>query len=524
MVAVTSIISLTIILFTYSYWLLNNNVTKRDHKIRFGIFNIVLLLIVTATGFFIAPAEKGWQILLFDAAIVLTIVLAHYFIKKETSDNSKYWINYTWLLVTILFLMGVIPTLKFYETGYNNESTVRARHKLLDLRNMREQRNAKIISFYHNINPSEKRDSIIKERENLGIYTGFDNNTRYLQNKGLIKQSAVSGRNRWDTLYCYVRPFYDKSIVENKYLLMNNPLNRDFIWYQNGNRLTLKYNSLTEHINQSRIKPHYIATTVRKINFVTPFSSVNNSAKTNLLLNLFFWFLIMYIFFRLLKFGLYRIFNHYTIQNYIYQSYGDKLQQMISVNRNLFVVRQSPADQTKTFLEDFLSVPERKHIEWKTSDDVNKTEKVIDDFKKKLSSDANVKITPVILITGFGYDYNNLLLLNEKLSMLKLLLWRDDITLIIFSQVSIDAIRNSYRKLLSGNTEKGDDSRKVLSGYSEVIKELDYICTFLLLVTFRFVTTALKQMMMIIAKTNLWSQATKRGLIGNLMFVTTCSS
>jgi len=478
MVAVTSIISIIIILFAYSHWLLNNNKAKEYHKILFGAFNIILFLFVTATGLFFSPSGKMWQIFLYDGVVFLTIILAHSFIKKDTSNNNRYWINYTLLLVTFLFIMGLIPALKFYETGYNNESIIRARHKLLDLMNQREQRNSKILSFYNKVNVSDKRDSIIKQRENLGIYTCFDNNTRYRQQAEAVKQTLNAKNNRWDTLFCYIRPFYDKSIVENKYLTLNNPSNSNLIWYQKGNSLTLEYNSLTNQIDQNRISSLYISTNLRKMNFVTPFSSEINKRHVNFLLNMAFWGLILFVlffFFRLLKFGLYRLFNHNVIQNYLYQSFGERLQQILRVSGNIFIVRQAQSDNTTDFFADFLSSPNRKRVDWVKRIDVKLTKGIVDDFKKQLHKDFNYEISPVILITGFENDFMNLSLLNEKLSMLKFLQQRNDITLIIFSQVSLDVIRESYQKLLSGLTESGGDSSNLLTGYSEVINELKYI-------------------------------------------------
>ena len=474
MVAVISMINLTIIFFTYSYWLLNKGETKESHKKWFSVFNVFMFVTVTSVGLIVVPNKNVWQMFLFDAVIALTILFAHLFLYPKTSDNGSYWTNYTLLLVTILFMMGITPVLKFYEIGYNNESEIRARHKLLDLKRQKEERNTTILGFYNNINPSSHRDSIIKARENLGIYTEFDDDIRYLHQWNMWSKKTIAENSRWDSLYCYIRPFYDKSIIENKYLPLKTPLQNNILWFSSKNRIALKYNSLTEHITQSRIKPYFITTAIKRMSFVTPFKTVNNSISVNILLNIVFWLLILltlYVFYRLLKFGLYRIFNHDIINNYVYQSYDKKLQYLLNVNRNVFVVRQSQTDETEIFPNKFLSSDERRLITWITDEDIIKTEDRVDTFINELKTRYSADVTPEIYIAGFETDFINLSLLNKKLEVLKHLLTRKDIKLIVLSNIGIDVIIESYKLLLSELSESG----KKDTIYVEVIKELNYI-------------------------------------------------
>ena len=489
MSAVTCILSLTTVLFAYSYRLLNNNNTKERHKKWFLLFNSVMFIAVSATGIYVMPKSDIWQIIVFDLAIILIIVLAHKFLNKEAKNNNRYWLNYTWLLVSILVLMGIIPSLKFYETGYNNESEIRTRHKLLELMKEREKRNDKIIGFYSNVNYSKKRDSIIKERENLGIYTRFDDDTKFMgnclsagKNKGGIKNyTTLSDNNIWDTVLCYVRPLYDQYVVENKYLLLNN--NSDNIkWYKNENELLLKYNSLNEDPEKKTVIPVCISSNVPLLNFIVPLKSQENSFTLNFFSNLAFWILIIliiFIFFRLLKFGIYRIFNHYVIQNYIYQDFVTSLKELLGIYNNIFIVRPSPLDHTNDLFEDLTQNLNMKLINWQIPEAIKKTSGAIDEFKERASKEQEKNKADAILITGFDDRFEDASLICEKLEMIKNLLDRKDIKIVMALQVKLSYIIEYFEKRLNeleSNISLNKDEKSAKAGmYINIVDDLTHL-------------------------------------------------
>jgi hypothetical protein len=150
-----------------------------------------------------------------------------------------------------------------------------------------------------------------------------------------------------------VRPVFDEYILENKYLLLNNPLNKNISWKSDGKRLMLKYNSLSENIEEGEIAPNFVGSYVPQLNLFVPFRGKHLNGWITLIFNTLFWliiFLAVYVFYKLLRFGVSHIFCQKIIENYIHQDFKELLNYQMLANKDIFITRLSPKDETEDFL------------------------------------------------------------------------------------------------------------------------------------------------------------------------------
>ena len=481
--AITAVMSLTIIFFTRSYRLLNNNTTKKNHRKAFSCFNHILFCIVTITGIIFSPAD-WWKILLFDIVTCLIVRIGFKTLKKpiELLDKllTDYWSTYTLLLLSIFVLMGIIPSLHAYETGFNNESAIRVKHKLTDLMYKKEHHNELIRSFYDNINPSSSRNNIIKQRRDLGIYIKFDNSAHFHSSAYALPDKPTN--RLWDTMYCYIRPFYDKYTVKNKYLPYRNTSNENRIWHEGTDSITLEYSSLTKDICKNTAGHRYITSFVPRIRLYNPLYRPDKGLVSNIIANGIFWFLvvlIVLIFYFLLKFGIYRIFNHNIIKNYYYQDFGTILNHLIDVHNCVIVIRQSPADKSNVFYKEFIKTKSKnrniKLVDWSKNKGIKYTEDLfLNPFKHK---------NKIILIKEFDHNYTDHKLMEQKLSVITKMLSLNNLKVIITSQYTLKHIVEFYQKQIEKIPESERTKEPALS-YTKIANRLNcfnktYIATFM---------------------------------------------
>ncbi len=67
--AVSIIFTMVIIMFWYSYYILNQNDLKIKHRKRFGQFSLALLMIVTVVSIILQIDEAWWEILIFESVL-----------------------------------------------------------------------------------------------------------------------------------------------------------------------------------------------------------------------------------------------------------------------------------------------------------------------------------------------------------------------------------------------------------------------------------------------------------------------
>jgi hypothetical protein len=477
MVAITAILSLTLILFTYYYWVLNDNKTKTRHKRWIIAVNFVLLLLVYAAGLKLSPSDEFLKTFSFDIFIVLMIALAHKLLLNDKMNDEKYWTHYTRFLASMLFLMSFIPAITFYVTGYNNESVIRVKHTLLNLKEQKEKRDLRILEIYNKVNPSKKRDSIINLRNKLGIYTAFDNNTRFFDQNKFGHYASPPVNTKWDSIFCFIRPFYDKYILENKFLSLAVPSNSEINWITGRDSIAFKYISLNKFNNRNTAKTYYIASSVPRISLVAPFILSSDNKVKNVITAVIFWMIILFtlfLFYLLLKFGLFRIFNHNIIRSYLYQGFDVILDQMISAYDHILLIRQSPSDRSQEILN---CLKKRKTCLRIDRSDLKNATKTLSRIKKfKAASSNNNKAE--VLITGLDNNYSDADELTEKLNTLKQLIRTADVKLIVLLQLRPEMITEHYKQ----QTEKANnyqisekDKSDEIKKYNKIIEDLEMI-------------------------------------------------
>ena len=477
MAALTAILSLSIFLFTYSYFVLNKDAERSGHIKWFIGVNTVLLLIVTLAGYALSPAREFIYIIIFDILLIAITVAGHKFLLPAQKSDNKYWINYTRLLIIMLILLGILPALKFYVTGYNNESKIRVKHTLMNLRYQKETRNKKILNIYTAVKPSEKRDSIINLRNNLGIYTRFYNHTVFsdqINNTG----NDPSNSAKWDSLYCFIRPFYDKYIIENKYLPLSVSKNSNISWRSDNEKIILRYNSLTEFRNHRVVKPYYISSTVPRINIIVPFDTDKGPKAKDILFTVIFWIFIsaaIFMFYHLLKFGLFRIFSYNIIKNYEYPEFDKKLDNLLTAYDRILLISQSSLEEPEKLLDHFSEEKGRLILDWSKTEKTAKSDKEIAKFRKNIS-DKDTKTA--ILITGIDHELEKTEETDQKIEALKRLTERKDVKIVVLLQESPENITGYYQKQIEKINElkiSNDEKSKELKELYELNEKVNSV-------------------------------------------------
>jgi hypothetical protein len=474
--AIAAIFTLTIILFTFSYWTLNDNEFKKPHRKWFVLFNFGLLILVNIICFVLLKGEDSWKVILFEAVIIITLLICDRLLKKdEDKINDEYWTSFTRLLVLILLLLGILPALKFYELAYNTEREIRTMQKLIEIGNQREMRNLELDAFYGRFKGSNEVEKVEDKRREKGIYTDFMDIQLMKKWKPSEDFDSLSKNNYWDTLIVFIRPFYDDYITENKYLILTKLDNQDIRWFSDGRQLVLRYNSLTEKEDPSVIYPYYISSLLKQISFYTPFNGGVLKTHQAILYNIIFWLIVLilaFIFYKLLTYGVFRIFCHDIIENYHHQDFDKVLRQQILANKDIFVTRLSPRDESEYFTKAFLSEEGTYSIDWSETENVSATPKKVNYFLKQQQKNGNGNDSITLLVDRFASGYEDPKYFEEKLKIIKTLTNRKEIKLVIFSQFSPEAILDYYKGLIDELKAELIEQSKRISYKLELIQSV----------------------------------------------------
>lgn len=482
--AIMAIFMLVIILFAYSYLVLNENDLKIQQRKWFSLFNLFLLLSVNIVSIYFSKGNSYLIVLLFQVVIFLVLIFADRKLKKETKDNSNYWINYTRFLIAIMILFGLIPTLKFYEIAYNTETKFRVRHNLVDLMTQRESRNVRLYSDFRKMGNSAETRQVLINRKDLGIYINFNDSLEfYNELPAGFEPIYKTQNNHWDSLISFVRPVFDEYILENKFLLLNNPLNENMKWHSDGDNQLLEYNSLFEDVEQGAIICDYVGSYVPSLNLFVPFTGKHLNGWLTIIFNTLFWLFIVilvYVFYKLLRFGVSNIFCQKIIENYLHQDFKELLNYQMLANKDIFITRLSPKDETEDFLDDFNSKQGYLTISWADQNGVAKTTATINAFKKTHQDLTTISV----LLSNFDWEFDDPDIFKEKIEVLKLYTNRKDIKLVLFSQVSPKTINKYYEEIIkevdSKSGKKGQPSQMAIK-YQELVAEFNYVMNSFLL-------------------------------------------
>ena len=474
MYAVLSIFILIVYLFSYMYWEMNNNDSKKEIRIWFVSFNLFLLLILNLSGFYLINPTDFWQILVFQAAIITTLALCHFYLKKIIIGGKRNYIfNYINSLLGLLIIFGIFPTLKFYELAYNNEVEIHAKHVQIDLMNQREERNASHKDYYGRLAISPVVDSIHESRKNLGIYTEFLDNTKF--NKTTPRNlndtnEANYQANYWDTLVCYFRLFYDESVIENKYLVFNSQENTSMNWDQGeDNKLLFDYASLTEDKQNTTIRNKQIESTISPLLFYLPFHWRDYSTLKVIIYNLLFWILViglLYTFYHLIRFGIRKIYCLDIIENYSNQGFIERVRHHLIARNSLIITRMSVIDETNDLSKDLIDNYHSIYLDWSNIFVVKQSAELIEEaiYKTKNHPENKKSIgQPLIIIidhVDWNYDDRDIMLM--KMEIIERFIDQEDLLLVLLSQLDTDKIAEHYQKLAEQNSGgKGTKNRIV---------------------------------------------------------------
>ncbi len=477
--------SLEIIIFTFSYRVLNHNQVKVKRRMWFTIINMVILFFMDMVLLSQLGKSGVLYILLFQGILIFSLELAYKLFKNRLENyninfNAAFIRNYVLFLIAISIVFAIIPTFKFYEIGYNIESDIRLRHNQIDLMKQKEKRNMTWNKYYASqIEQTVSSRNVLNERKENGIYTRFLNDLKF-SSKPIVPVLRDEGKythSIFDSLVVFLRPFYDDEVLENKYLIFSSQKNSNKNWINyDNNRLVLKYLSQSETPTFDTLTTNRIVGQLDGLNFLAPFHGKAFKGLKGNVFNLIFWLVmifILYILYHLIRFGIRNIYSLDIVQNYSHESFGETIRHQMLANKDIFIVRQSVKDET-TMVKDglmkdvYLDWSDEKIIENATAiinecirskkSTAKKSEIIttITNSNQEVSGELNKSVT--VLIDHFEWRFEDPELFKQKINLMWTILNRDNIRLIIVSQIHPDKIIEYYRGIVEKTTSTDETS------------------------------------------------------------------
>lgn len=469
-----------IIIFVFSYRVLNDNELKVNQTKRFTRINFIFLVLINFGLFMLVGIVDELMLLGYQLLLIFLLDKAHRSFKRklkkpEFAINESFLKNFVLFLLSMMILFAILPTMAFYEIAYNKESEIRVRHYQVDLMKKREIRNARWNKYYAPMIESRAVPDVLKDRKNRGIYTDFLDDLTFSQEpispaekeKDIIRGSVL------DSLSLFLRPFYDDEIVENKFLLFGNKNNSEKYWINyGGNELVLKYLSNTEDPEFKKQGYMRIAGRVEKFNFLKPFYLFSFTDLKGFFNNAFFWSVMLFIFFlfyHLIRFGVRNIYSFDILANYSHESFGKLIRHQILAGKVIFIAKLSQKDETQAWSD---SMHIDLTLDWSDKEIITNSESLVN----KCVADDKKNDFVTIFIDHFEWAYPEPEILNEKLEIVMKYIKRRDIHLIIQSYEHPAKIIAYYREIVDPGKNTAHDDKNtgnpVPAIYSKILNDL----------------------------------------------------
>jgi len=494
-----------IIIFTFSSKVLNDNKHKATQTKWFTLINLALLIVVNI-GFFVSvPVIKFWPVLAYELILVISLNIAYEVFKSNIPKsrslvNRAFIRNYAVLLVLMALIFSFLPTMVFYEFAYNTESEVRLRHKQIDLMKQREERNTSWNKYYTSIQDSPYSIGTQQERKNMGVYINFLNNLNFTPGHFIDTANKVITHplSPLDSLVVFLRPYYDDEIVENKFLALNNQIERHKHWIKPGRDiLVLRYLSKTESPKSDRLEYHQITGNIETLNFLTPFHGKTFTGLKVYGSNLIFWLitgLLLYIFYILIKFGIRNIYSLDIVANYTHEPFNNLITHQMIANRDIMMVKLSARDESQSFQK---SIQFDLRLNWSDKNEITKSIKRINnclsDYKsrhetnvdsleengKEMVDRGKKKDFVTIFIDHFDWAYTEPGIINKKLDILQAFINHKEIRLLLLSQVHLQKIINYYDDFFTHRKNNAQENEAInqteISPYIAIQNNLQWL-------------------------------------------------
>jgi len=464
-----------VIVFVFSYRVLNDNELKRQQTIWFSFINLGILILMNV-GMFVLISEQGFWILGFELLLIVCLEMAYLIFKSKNQEpdpaiNKAFIRNHAVHLILMAAVFSVLPTMVFYKIAYNTEAEIRLRHSMVDLMKKREDRNKLLNHYYASIIDSTAARDILNKRKQKGIYTEFLNQLKFSPKPlphGEFEKDEYQ-HSLFDSMIVFLRPYYDDEIVEDKYLVFSKQKNSNKYWIKyKRDSLVLKYLSYTDDPLSAQLRYNRIAADITKLNFWKPYHGKMVSGKNGYVFNLVFWLLLLfllYCFYFLVKFGVRNIYSLDIVANYSDQSFAELLRHQTLANKDIFIVKLSPRDDTR-LLTQSIHIDLRLNWAGKTAiaNSGKKIRKCLADHKKtiKSSSISTAGQQPLkkdfitVFIDHFEWSYTDQEILNQELNTLWAFVNHKDIRLIIQTDIHPDKILDHYREIFKIASKEAD--------------------------------------------------------------------
>ncbi len=480
--AVFAVFTLVVCLFTYMYWMLNKTPEKKTTRQLFTYVNLALLIFINIISYNLLNGIESIQIIVFQLIIVLTLFVCHIVYHRHLNTQAyfhsgNYINNYTKFLLTLLIILGLLPTLTFFKVAHNTELEIRTKHNQIDLMRQREKRNIDINKYYKKIDPtysSSSIKSVLEQRKELGIYTKFLDNTDFSE----MTSGSIEGdkNNIWDTLVCYFRPFYDREIIENKYVIFNRQKESGMSWHKENDSIVMRYTSLTEDPLYKKLLNRSIKTTVHELQFYLPFHTDGKWSIHLVVFNILFCsiiVLILLVFYFIIKYGVRKVFCLDVVEGYSHQLFSERVSHYLFTGNNLMITRLSIIDETNGFSKKLSSEDGYYYLNWRDEGEVNESTQLIETELKRFinnktsqtkgeNNNSRTNNSLIIVLDHFDWNYHDSDNFLNRMSIIQQYDNRDGIIIIALSQSSEETILKYYDNLIDQKIAAKKDADKLI--------------------------------------------------------------
>ncbi len=483
LLAIISIFICVSAVYTYSYYVLYNYVIKKLLHQRFLIFNVVVIVILNLfAGFYLQGQKDYWLFLLLQLLVYTTLMIlksTKKTIESSEEDEDKrysfkfldklsYLNSYAGVMLGMFILFGIIPTYKFYDIANDIETKIRLRDSQLQIAKQIVKRDYDFNSFYKNL---ETNDSIIESRKAKGLYILHNHESKVrsddaLTSKGYNDNNSDNSRRAdcgiLERIVCNNRAFYDDYIISNKYLLMNDTINK--LHWDNRSNDTMILTYTSPLVNDPGTNPVEvrIESLIPHTNYLFPFNNSSNSTALIILKNVLFWIsiiMVLIVIFSLIRIMVRRIYCLKIVDIFTNFSFHDLIIEKWRTNKCLFIFRLSALDNTDNLEKDIFYnddnklLPGCEIIDCSFQELTDKTYLNIKNQCNALQKDPseNSASEVKVLIKFFDLGFYDPDLYRKNIGIIQKIMSLTNIKIILLSQEHPDKILDYYKTIIESS-------------------------------------------------------------------------
>ena len=416
----------------YLKYALNEFSLKSKGRNLFATVNAVFIILINITSLRFLSDSDFYKLMIFQGVIIVLFVSSFFILKRNFTLKfaSRNIALYACLLLCLLLVFSAAPSIKFFQASVNYEIVRGIKHDQMNLARQRESRNNQLRNYYklidQNTNLAPCIDSVYRKRMEQGVYTKFDKTEYCFQGrlcwkeldkncKDFITKNKVKVNETEEYILNFIRPIYNRTSVETKYLESDSLMKGVQKWSLCENSLIFDYLSAAEEFAIQKPDSCRIITYLQRPPIFNPAATnqqVNKGSlfqKYNIIFILFLLAIFTIVYF-LILFGARRLLGIAILEMHTPYNFLNFLSERIASGHSVMIIG-SP----------FINLSEYIAQELKVKFKVNSLD--LAKSQEMITSKKHTGKNEVLIIENFAFDYysqTSLLLhinaINEKLS------------------------------------------------------------------------------------------------------------